>query len=132
MAYKNFDEAVRTLMRDVVIINLTVPVNAGANPVAGSTRGTGYTVTWGATGIYTFTPLPGMKFPLLLGIQAHLRLAAPGNTFAMASTYNSTTGVFTVKCVTGVGGAVEWPAANVDNVLSVVATFSNSSQLPQK
>lgn len=130
MAFKNFEEKCWSLNRDLVMLNLAVPTNGAAAPTAASIRGLGYTVTWAATGVYTFTPVAGLKMPVLLGITAHLRLAAVGNTFAQVGTYSSTTGVFTVKCVNGSGVAAEYPAANADNVLSVTITFSASSQLP--
>ncbi len=132
MAYKNFERGVMTLNRDVVQLNLAIPTNGATAPVAASIRGIGYTVARPGVGIYTLTPVAGLKFPVQLGIRADLRLSAIGNTFAQVTTYNATTGVITINCVTGVGVAVEWPAANADNVLGVAITFSNSSQLPQK
>jgi hypothetical protein len=132
MSYKNFSNAVYTLNRDVVQLNLAVPTNGATTPVASGIRGRGYTVARTGVGIYTFTPQAGLLFPVQLGIRADLRLAAVGNTFAQVGTYNATTGVFTINCVSGTGVAAEWPAANADNVLGVAITFSNSSQLPQK
>jgi hypothetical protein len=132
MAFKNFTEKMSSLNRDVIKLSLAVPTNGAAVPTASGIRGLGYTVTWAATGIYTFTPVSGLKMPVLLGISAHLRLNAVGNTFAQVGTFDSATGVFTVRCVSGTGVAAEWPAANANNVLSVEVTLSNSSQLPNR
>lgn len=129
MAYKNFSNQLMTLSRSIVQFNMTIPTNGIHTPLG--VKGAGFTVAKTNVGVYTLTPDAGLKFPVQLGVFAHLRLAAVGNTWAQVGTINTTTGVITVNCVTGLGVAVEWPAANADNVLSVEIVYSNSSQLPQ-
>jgi hypothetical protein len=74
----------------------------------------------------------GMPGNTLLDASAELRLAAVGNTFAQMGTWNATTRTLTINCVTGLGVAAEWPAANANNVLHLRVVFSDSSVLPNR
>ncbi len=132
MAFKNFDNDVLTLDRDVVIFRFTIPTNGATTPVRTGIFGNGYTVARTGVGIYTLTPIAGLKWPTRPCVQAHLSLAAVGNTFAQVGGYNTSTGVITVNCVTGSGVAAEWPAANADNILNVSILTNNTSQKPQQ
>ncbi len=132
MAYKNFQRGIMAVLRDVVNLNFAIPTNGATTPVALGVRGGGFTVARTGVGVYTLTPMAGMKFPVQLGVLAQLRLATfVANQDVRVSTINASTGVITITHLnTTTGAAVEWPAANADNVLSVQLAYSNSSQAP--
>lgn len=131
MAFKNFDSEVFSLDRDLVIFRLTIPTNGATTPVRAGINGNGYTVARTGVGIYTLTPVAGLRFPTRPAVTVSMGFAALTNAFAQVLTYNTTTGVITIVYLAA-GVAAEWPAANADNVLNVTIVAQNSSQLPRQ
>lgn len=130
MAYKNFVEESLTLTRDVVFLPISIPTNGGANPVAANVRGLGYVVTRPSLGIYTLTPIAGLKMPNAPTVHVSQLFAAVAGQSVIASIVIST-GVITLSYVTTATlAAVDWPAAGANSLVSVLVTFSNSQQLP--
>jgi hypothetical protein len=109
-----------------------VPTNGVTTPTASGIRGYGATITRTGVGIMSVVFPAGMPGAQLLHVGCQLRLAAVGNTFAQAGTWNATTRTLLINCVTGSGVAAEWPAANANNVLHISAVFADSSVLPNR
>ena len=132
MAFANFVEQIYTLNRDVVFLPLRIPTNGATTPVAANILGRGAVVTRTGVGVYTVVFNAGLSFPNALCFDAHLQLSAVGATYAQVGTWVPSTRTLTINCTNGAGVAAEWPAANANNVLSVLAVFTNSNQVPVK
>lgn len=114
------------------VFEFAVPTNGSTTPVATSIRGRGATIVRTGVGVMTVTFAAGQPGANLLDVDCQLRLAAVGNTFAQAGTWNATTRVLTINCVNGSGVAAEWPAADANNVLHVRVVFGDSAVVPSR
>lgn len=111
----------------------SVPTNGSTTPVASGIRGYGATITRTGVGIMSVVFPAGMPGANLLSAQAHLRLAAVGNTIAQVGTWTAATRTLLVNCINSTTGvAAEWPAANANNVLHIDVVFGDSSAVPNR
>ena len=111
-----------------------VPTNGATTPVATGIRGVGATITRTGVGVMSVVFGVGVPGTQLLSVQAHMRLATPtGLNMVQATTWTASTRTLLINyIVVSSGAAVEWPAANANNVLHIDVVFADSATLPNR
>lgn len=129
MAITHTLDTPQTYGNNRVYLDAQIPTNGAADPVAANCKGGFYTVARTGVGILRFTFKQGFRagrprvFP-------ELQLAVPDGSYAVAGPFTAATATaeatLDIHIRAASGAAVELPAANANNVLSLGLTFTDT------
>lgn len=114
-----------TYSRDRVLISGSFAPNGSSALAATSTYGTGFTVAYTSTGLYTITFAD--SYAQLEAFVCTLQLASGADTFLQAGSYSSANKTITIRNWDVSGAAVADIAADANNRINFIAVFANTA-----